>query len=102
MQADSEHEALESGSELGYSGYYLDGEDTRAKIVGGPFGSKDKALADKARYKHATLRGAKMNGAGSVFVITFDRARVSISSKIFHLSRADPNATQGHQEKEYI
>lgn len=49
LQADSEHEALEHGAESGYLGY-LDGEDLHAEIVGGPFKSKDKALADKASY----------------------------------------------------
>jgi hypothetical protein len=40
VQADSEHEALEDGCESGYLGY-LDGEDVRAEIVGGPFKSRD-------------------------------------------------------------
>ena len=49
MQAESKREALEDGYESGYL-TYLDGEDVRAEIVGGPIKSKDKALADKASY----------------------------------------------------
>jgi hypothetical protein len=60
VQADSEHEALEDGCESGYLGY-LDGEDVRAEIVGGPFKSKDKALIDKASYVEGRLNRDEWN-----------------------------------------